>query len=290
MSITLPDGWTNFSGGGTNALCGEPQTAPECPEPPCFDIPAFQVDSSLPGLDCLGETESVLTASGGVPPYTWSVVSGNVTLSSTTGDTVVVSLFVNNFPKKLAFLVVIPKAWSVETLNGCGAGISGYNADFETLGGSAAYYDCNGELICTDVSIPDCTTVGLIGADCNPMVATCVSCHNVDFPFCDGSCRGSPVIGGICSTPGNDPDVTFRLTVNPSDAGFGDCNGASFDQTFNVPLGTGSLFTAVGVGATSRIDLRTDQMIAAGCGCFDGTVILLVTDYVGNQLVVVLHE
>src|SRR3990172_6335227 len=75
MSIILSQGWRDFSGGGTNLLCGEPQTPPECPEPPC-DIPPGEIGKDG-DLSCVDELLTVgLNMVGGVPPFVWTTDYG----------------------------------------------------------------------------------------------------------------------------------------------------------------------------------------------------------------------
>lgn len=81
MTLILPIGWTDFSGGGEVAdYCGEPQT---CTNPPCGPIAPITPGLSLPELSCsFGQDlhHLVITVSGGVPPYSWISTGGILTI------------------------------------------------------------------------------------------------------------------------------------------------------------------------------------------------------------------
>lgn len=91
MTISLPAGWTNFEGGGTNALCGEPQSAPECPDPPCFEIPQMvikAIDLNSPFEEIAAELDCVnniwilqVVIVGGVPPFIWTTSEGQIVVT-----------------------------------------------------------------------------------------------------------------------------------------------------------------------------------------------------------------
>lgn len=81
MTIPLPEGWTNFSGGAEDPdLCGEDQV---CPEPPC-DVtpPEITTSGGRSSLSCtFDEYELDLVLTGGVPPFIWVTTAGILTVT-----------------------------------------------------------------------------------------------------------------------------------------------------------------------------------------------------------------
>lgn len=77
MPISLPVGWLNFNGGGSDlTLCGEYN----CPDPPCALVPSADKAS----LTCTFTGHSLtITITGGVPPFLLVATSGVLTITGT---------------------------------------------------------------------------------------------------------------------------------------------------------------------------------------------------------------
>ncbi len=277
MTVSTPEGWKDFSGGGVDLdLCGQQ----ECDTPPCPPLVlAFDAGASLSCTDEVYETP--ITWTGGVGPFVIESTDGLVELTGTRAGTL--KIHIAAFP---AF-----GSNAADSIPSCGQAVytrhgrklynSSGHPEFPCANEGCALlaYNCQGILI-----------NGAVGNDLAP--CSVAFAQPIDTPgyvglsiWNDGAgCAPGP---DICRSVITECDSTLlECAVNSWTAYDGTITCAPSSNNDLGANGQGHLLANPGLGIVC--DMRTALAKSKGCSPCDllqhGEIVVTVTDALGNSI------
>jgi hypothetical protein len=248
MAVTLPPGWTNFQGGAVDPeLCDQGT-------PPTIIAPAT--------ISC-EDPETLLSAAGGVAPFTWSTTEGLIFAIGPRTAT----LQLNVFPSGATVDCGPPIGLMDASIAYIRFGKAPFNSKTgfaepcarlsEGNSHGALVFNCKDEM--RGGTVPEFFGDTEVTEEMVPMIceqidrAESEDAHDCGLPWCTG-------------------------------AGYEICGGSKGPSLF---FGSPTEYMIANPGAGASLDLRTEAMKSAGCAPCSllkgGTIVVTATDALGNQ-------
>lgn len=309
ISVELPDGWLNFSGGGSDPdLCGE---SGEVGEP--GTIPTGAINALPEEFDCEDAENGLeveLTFSGGVPPVTWETTQGQLTVTGPRTATLAIDLAVNLFFTGAAgdtegceIPAFTKRARRLTPSdNGADPPIFACEGGLSTWECYSAVFDCVGKpfqggALTSEEFINAEPCEDEYNAIVNNFQAAQYS-EYVDGTLCAHLDSGWPLTCLITPVPGNNTAAAAQCGINACDTA--PSSPVVFERDgcpdFTVSGSTGSRSVAFNVllGDAGQVcDLRTDASKAIGCSPCEiiqnTDIIVTVTDARGVSTAIEVH-
>lgn len=308
MTVLLPEGWTNFVGGGSDPeLCGES----ECESPPC-DMTINPTPTALSCADSDPVLSVSLSVDGGVLPLEWSTTDGQIVVTGLRTaelridnlwdpeEPVVVGGQANNPCNVAAFIFRGRAIWADD--GGPGVPVS---CSHEVCYGLV--YNCKGEVLQGNISL---------GSSLCDDTREAVWIANKDDPNAVGF--GYAAVYENCDLyPGGWPIVCLSNSLTLVPTADWSCSGlysnclesiwtskayattGTCDEFTDNPLaGSSGLTPESSIGGATPIagsicDVRHEASLAAGCApcklLEDSDIVVTVTDAAGVSTTLIIH-